>query len=496
MVTVTASDGQCTDSVTVSVTCTAVAAPDAGAADAAPALVKINEIESNGGIPGDWVELLNAGGSPADVSGWVFKDNDDTHAFTLPPGTVIAAGAYLVLEEASFGFGLGAADSARLFDASAATVDSHSWTAHATSSYGRCPNGTGAFATTASVTKGAANDCGSALPDAGAEAGTEGGLALAPWPGANAVVAVDQMNQFGTNMSGLTYQGAAAGQPAVLWAVQNNPGKLYRLLETGSLWLPDSSNDWSTGKVLRYPNGGGNPDTEGVTRPDLLSAYVVTERDNNLSTLSRLSILRFNSGAEGAELPATHEWNLNGDLPPVGANLGLEAIAWIPDAHLLASGFIDESSGQLYNPAQYANHGTGLFLVGLEANGTIYAYALDHTGGAAHRVATVSSGQTAIMDLAFDLELGALWAACDNTCGNRLTVLAVDTDSASPTRGRFVVRKAFARPSTLPDANHEGITFAPTPECMGGLRRFFWSDDDQTGGHALRMDSIPCGSVL
>ena len=56
--------------------------------------VKINEVESSGGTPGDWVELINNGASAVDLSGWIVKDNDDTHVFTIPAGTSIAAGGY------------------------------------------------------------------------------------------------------------------------------------------------------------------------------------------------------------------------------------------------------------------------------------------------------------------------------------------------------------------------------------------------------------------
>ena len=45
-----------------------------------------------------------------------------------------------------------------------------------------------------------------------------------------------------------------------------------------------------------------------------------------------------------------------------------------------------------YNPATYANHGTGLFFVGLEANGIVYGFALDQTSSSFTRVATFSSG--------------------------------------------------------------------------------------------------------
>jgi hypothetical protein len=127
-----------------------------------PVVIKINEVESNAGVPGDWVELYNAGTDTADLSGYRFLDNDDAHpAYVLPAGTTLAAGGYLVLEEgATFQFGLGAADSARLFDPAGTLVDSYSWTSHAATTYGRCPNGIGVFTTTASPTKGGANACG------------------------------------------------------------------------------------------------------------------------------------------------------------------------------------------------------------------------------------------------------------------------------------------------------------------------------------------------
>ena len=122
-----------------------VAVTPASADDLVPSTVKINEVESNGGTPGDWVELVNTGAAPVDVSGWVVKDNDDTHAFTVAAGTTVAAGAFLALDVDPV-FGLGGADSARLFLPDATTlVDSYSWTAHAATTYGRCPDGTGTF---------------------------------------------------------------------------------------------------------------------------------------------------------------------------------------------------------------------------------------------------------------------------------------------------------------------------------------------------------------
>ncbi len=60
----------------------------------------INEINynSDGSFdPGDWVEFYNPHPYDLDISGWVFKDEDDLHEYVFPSGTIISAEGYLVL---------------------------------------------------------------------------------------------------------------------------------------------------------------------------------------------------------------------------------------------------------------------------------------------------------------------------------------------------------------------------------------------------------------
>mgnify|MGYP001545947500 CR=1 FL=1 len=505
-VTLKVTDGDCGETQTAIVTCTTPDAPPG------VARVVVNEVESNGGTPGDWVELYNAGNATADISGWKFKDNDDSHAFYIvPAGTLLAPGAYYLLEEAQFGFGLGGADSARVWDAQGNPVDSYTWAAHAALTYGRCANGSGAFVATPS-TKSAANDCGSSGggsggSGSGGSAGTGGssagaggaaggsGVSVLAWPGTDAVVTVDEASYFGTNLSGLNYQPAAAGAPAVLWAVQNSPSKLFRLLYNGVSYVPDAESGWGSGKLLHYATGSGAPDSEGVTKADWAgsSVYVATERDNNNNSVSRLSILRFDSSGSATELTALNDWNVTADLPVVGPNLGLEAITFVPDAALVAGGFYDEATHATYSPANYPNHGGGIFFVGVEGNGIIYGYALDHVTNAFTRVATFSSGQPGVMDLAYDRDNNYLWGYSDNTVGNKASIFRLDSALGTPTAGRFLLSRVFDRPSTLPNSNNEGITFAPDSECVAGQKSFFWSDDDSISAHAIRRGSIPCG---
>ncbi|SCE40767.1 Esterase-like activity of phytase [Streptomyces sp. DvalAA-14] len=441
-------------------------------AQAAQSTVRINEVESNGGSPGDWVELVNTGSAAVDVSKWVVKDNDDSHSYKIAKNTSIAAGAFLALDVES-SYGLGSADSARLFDASGTLVDSYAWTDHAATTYGRCPDGTGAFTTTTAPTKGAANACGSTGGGGG------GQPSHGPWPGGSAVTVADGSNVFGENLSGLSFE-----SPGVLWAVDNGPSKLYRLVPNAATWKPDSAG-WSSGKSLHYPGGSGDPDAEGVVvTPD--GTFVSTERDNDKDGTSLPEILRYDTGSTASSLNATGEWNLTSDLPSVPANSGLEGISWVPDSFLTAHGFRDEHTGAAYNPASYANHGTGLYFAGLEANGTVYAYALNLSTGGYTRVATITSGFPAVMDLEFEPATGHLWAVCDDTCQGQTTTLDINA------QGRFAPTAVYDRPTGMADYNNEGFAIAPQSTCTSGKKPVVWSDDANDDGHALRAGTLNC----
>lgn len=451
----------------------------------APPAIVISEVESNGGTPGDWVELFNPTSAAVDISGWAFRDSDTTRTFRIAAGTTIAAGGYYILEEAAFGFGLGAPDDARLSNAFGAPVDTYMWTTHATTTYARCPNASSAFTTSTLSTKGAANNC------------TPVGSTVEAWPGGDDVVTVDGLNVFQTNLSGLTYEGAAAGRPNILWAVRNGPGTLYRLIFNGTIWTPDPANGWSAGKPLRYTNGTGNPDSEGVTFAAGGSAagiYVATERNNDASTISRSSILRFDPASSDSALRATNDWNITADLPVVGANLGIETVSWLPDSMLVAKGFFDEAKGRAYAPADYPDHGTGLFFAGVEGNGNLYVYALNHVTNGFTRVATIATGFPGVMGLEYDRESGYLWATCDDTCGNKFNILEISS-TAGPTLGRFGITRRFDKPASLPNVNNEGFAFTTNAECVAGRKPVFWADDSETGGHAIRRGSIACGVI-
>ena len=209
----------------------------------------------------------------------------------------------------------------------------------------------------------------------------------------------------------------------MLWGVRNSgPSSLFRMVKSGALWSPAAPGGYT--KTLVYKNGLGAPDAEGVTLADgdPNAVYVATERDGGGS--SQPKILRYDSSSAGDPLAATNEWDLTLDLPGLGPNLGLEAIAFVPDDLLVAKGLIDDA-GTKYNPSDYPNHGKGLFFVGVEQTGQVIGYVLNRPGDSFKRIATIASTFSSVMELEYEPETTHLWAMCDNNCEGRSVTLDI-----------------------------------------------------------------------
>jgi len=106
--------------------------------------IVINEINYNSADnfnTQDWIEFFNAGNSDVDLSGWIFKDENDAHAFVFPENTIVKKDSFLVLVEndssfislfpgvnnyiAEMSFGLsGSGEHVRLYDSNLNMVDS------------------------------------------------------------------------------------------------------------------------------------------------------------------------------------------------------------------------------------------------------------------------------------------------------------------------------------------------------------------------------------
>ena len=90
--------------------------------------VVINEVSSS---DDDRIELFNPGLEPVVMTGWTMSDENDIPSagiYTFPAGSVLAAGAYLVLQrDVDHLFGLGGNDAVKLRDQDGILVDIMDW---------------------------------------------------------------------------------------------------------------------------------------------------------------------------------------------------------------------------------------------------------------------------------------------------------------------------------------------------------------------------------
>lgn len=486
--------------------------PGQGGGDGTPVddsyrAITINEVTSEA----DTYELFNSGDTDVDVAGWL--QSDSTHApavLDAPGGTVIPAHGFLTLNSNQ---GLSKdGDAVRLYLADATTlVDEIVWTGMDAQpgSLSRCGDGAENWLHTERDSFGESNATacsgriidlsGGAVPcqaepasDLGAE--QPGGVA---WPGSQDWKVADNQCQFTSAVSGQDVSGLDIDptEPDVMWAVKNK-NHVYRLVKDGDLWVKDPANGWAEGKDLVFPGAtdpvASQPDTEGITVGPDGFLYVTTERDNKNKNVALDSVLRFDPDEAGGILHPTAQWNVTADFAGIidpavkdDANLGFEGITWVPDAVLIANGFIDDSTGRVYDPSDYEDHGEGLFFLALEKNGDLYAYALSADGSSAHRVATVVTGMPRIADVQWDDDNERLWAVADDSVGGSVTLLKID-DSG------FAVDRVYNRPTGLANLNLEGFALAPDSTCIDGVKQVVRSDDGNNGGHSLWAGTVSC----
>lgn len=431
--------------------------------------VRINEVVSDGGDPEDWIELVNPSTAALEVGGIVVKDNDDSHAYVIPNSTVIAPGGYLVIEREELGFGLGGADSVRLFDGEL-LIDEVSWEQHPLPSLARCADTVGNFAISAAASKGERNEC-------------VGEVAVSTWPGSAEVRILDKTATFLSDSSGLAVSETAEG--VFVWAVDNGTGNFWKLKAAadGSLTFADG---WSEPKRARFQRDAENPraagpDAEGITVDGAGWVYLASERDNSAKGVNQNTILRIDPNAAGPDVVASTEWDITALLPQVSANLGIEAIEWISD-DVLAGALFDQNSNAPYDPSAYAAHSDGLFFVAVEDAGQIFALAL-YEDGSAQLVAELSAGLAGVMALDYDSVLGVLWAVCDDGCEGKSAQLRFNgTDSLDVAH--------FERPAGMPNINNEGFATAPASLSVNGQRPVWWFADGYETG-SLRVGFLP-----
>ncbi len=319
------------------------------------------------------------------------------------------------------------------------------------------------------------------------------------WPTSDGVTTVDNQCEFitaqdptGNDMSSLVF----SSDGSVLWGAQNK-NHVWKLVKdpiTGK-YLPATDDSWGNGKAITFAGTDpttSQPDDEGLTVGANGDLFVTSERDNANNNASKDEVLEYDPNAAGTTIAPVQQWDLTSEFVPSviaatgdDANLGFEGVTFVPDSYLTAHGFHDQTMNKVYDPADYPSHGSGLFFLGLEKNGHVYAYALN-SDGTFNRVADIDTGidgTSAIADLQFNADDQGIWLDCDNDCGVVDSLLRIDN------HGNFTRVVSYDRPAGLPDNNLEGFAIAPASTAVNGQREVVWSDDGIYGeGNAWNAD--------
>lgn len=409
-------------------------APAMAQVDSATGVV-INEIQPDGT---DWIELANRNTNDSvDISGWTLIDDKDSHTpYTFPEGTTIESGGYISIEPDSGadGFGLGkGGDSVTLKNAEGTVMDTFTWDAQPEGTLARVPDMTGDFVADGTPSRDQRNSSAS-TPDK-----PDNSVAF---PGKPITVKNQKPSDaFDVeDMSGVDFD-----KDGNAYVVNNDAGNLFKLSYNADSDSYTVAAQWS----LKYPDGSGMLDTEGVTVNPDGTLTVSTERDNSVKDVSRPSLLHYTlPGTTNGPINADYEVNLSqitGDLEPNG---GLEAVEYIPELKAYA--------------------------VGVESTGEVLVVSLDNN----HK-ATLLQRYTSPFPgvMALDYNNDTLRVVCDDVCDGHWLTMTVQ-DGKLVTDGTI-----YKRPEAMGSIANEG--FASFTD-SAGTTRYLWADDADTDNTSLR----------
>lgn len=441
--------------------------------------VVINEIESKDPSGGnDYAEIYNNTDKAIDISGWYILDNDPKHkkdpAYLVKEGTSVPAKGFFVFEEnVDFNFGLGGDDEVNLYDKDDKLVDKFAWKSHANGTYARIPDGRGDFVD-GKATKGKSN----AIQE---QAEKEINVETINWPGIDEVKVLDETSIFDLkDLSGLD------SHDGWIYGVNNKEGRfvIFKVVNDQVIFAPGFDNK---GKAVKFIKDANNPkaigpDSEGITVDSKGRVYLAVERDNGEKNINKNMILQVaDPFKDKKEMVADKEWNITNLLPDVDANLGIETIEWVSFDNL--NGLLyDQKNNKALDKNDYPNaYANGIFFVGLEANGHVYALVLEEDGKA-EVISEIETGLGGVMSMDFDLENNVLWANADNDYNNIHNIIQFNGSKIPK-----IVHVKAPKDMNI-DLNNEGFMIDPEVS-EDGLRPTYWFMDGKNS-KAFRKSAI------
>lgn len=441
--------------------------------------VVINEVESKDPSGGnDYAEIYNNTDKAIDISGWYILDNDPKHkkdpAYLVKEGTSVPAKGFFVFEEnVDFNFGLGGDDEVNLYDKDDKLVDKFAWKSHANGTYARIPDGRGDFVD-GKATKGKSN----AIQE---QAEKEINVETINWPGIDEVKVLDETSIFDLkDLSGLD------SHDGWIYGVNNKEGRfvIFKVVNDQVIFAPGFDNK---GKAVKFIKDANNPkaigpDSEGITVDSKGRVYLAIERDNGEKNINKNMILQVaDPFKDKKEMLADKEWNITNLLPDVGANLGIETIEWVSFDNI--NGLLyDQKNNKALDKNDYPNaYANGIFFVGLEANGHVYALVLEEDGKA-EVISEIETGLGGVMSMDFDLANNVLWANADNDYNNIHNIIQFNGSKIPK-----IVHVKVPKDMNI-DLNNEGFMIDPEVS-EDGLRPTYWFMDGKNS-KAFRKSAI------
>lgn len=441
--------------------------------------IVVNEVESKDPSGGnDYAEIYNNTDQAIDISGWYILDNDPKHKkdskYTVKEGTSIPAKGFFVFEEnVDFDFGLGDNDEVNLYDKEDKLVDKFSWQGRANGTYGRIPDGTGEIVD-GKASKGRANTTEENVEK-------EIDVETLNWPGIDEVKVLDETSIFDLkDLSGLD------NHDGWIYGVNNKEGRfvIFKIENDQVIFAPGFDNKGKAVKFIKDANDpkAAGPDSEGITVDNKGRVYLAVERDNGDKNVNKNMILQVADPFKDAkEMVADREWNITKLLPDVGANLGIETIEWVSFDNI--NGLLyDQKNNKALDKKDYPNaYADGVFFVGMEANGHVYALILEENGNA-EVISDIKTGLGGVMSMDFDTENNVLWANADNDYNNIHNIIQFN-GSNNPK----IVHITAPKDMDI-NLNNEGFVIDPQVTA-DGLRATYWFMDG-SNNNAFRKSAI------
>ena len=271
-----------------------------------------------------------------------------------------------------------------------------------------------------------------------------------------------------------------------LWLCRNGP-----TAATSKVWC--LREDGLGGFLVDTKPGAGSPNAGRAEWTGFGDAEAITQADLSTDTVFVMAegeeVIRQYTLAVGGVVSLVRQFNTAPHLPVSGGQ-GSEGLAFVPDGHLINAGFVGASG----TPVVSQRGMGGLFLVGHQNGGRVYAFDLSATSSAFTFVGSFLTATTELKDLFFDRTIGRLYLLHGNKTVEVATLASTPVGAASADRRLVSVQQYTTIPGMPGGANPEGLAITSTDDgagLAGRSRSLFLTIDDGGATSLVQFKQFP-----